>query len=229
MFGWLRRSPPPPPTEDQLKLIRALSGYPPYAPPEYSPAPNTESMRAASFQYREYFLSSRQARLVALREFLANFDVSFSLDDAGLMAVSSWLPHWADLLVDDFDDPAVRIAYYRFTVPWTGTMIGLNVMFDLGIYYAECLWSRRTKLEWVVVIRGPEGAKHLIKGLPGGKWFDPIHFMYSECWDIRKAKIAKQKRLPYSDDPWCLRSESFSRHVLAKVPPGRRSRKSERR
>jgi hypothetical protein len=186
-------------------------------------------MRAASAQYREHFLGSTQARLEALREFLANFDVSLSSDDAGLMAVSTWLPHWADLLVDDLDDQAVRDAYNRFTVPWTGTLSGLNVIFDLGIYYAECLWSRRTKLEWVVVVRGPEGARHLIKGLPGGKWFDPIHFMHRECSNIGKAKIAKQKRLPYSDDPWLLRSESFCRHLLAKAPPGRRSRKSERR
>jgi hypothetical protein len=186
-------------------------------------------MRAASFQYREYFLGSMQARLEALREFLANFDVSLSLDDAGLMAASTWLPQWADLLVHDFDDQAVRDAYTRFAVPWTGTLSGLNVIFDLGIYYAECLWSRRTKLQWIAVVRGPEGATHFIQGLPGGKWFNPIHFMYWDCRDIGKAKIAKQKRLPCSDDPQLLKSDCFYRIVLANAPPGRRSRKSERR
>jgi hypothetical protein len=231
MFDWLRRSPPPPPPEEQLKLTRALAGYPPYAPPEYGPAPNPESMREASFRYRDYFLANRQARLEALREFFANFDVCLSLDDAGLMAVSSWLPYWADLLVDDFDDKAVRDGYDLLRVPWTGTLIGLNVIFDLGVYYAECLWSRRTKLEWSVTrgadVHGIVRATHFVKGLPGGKWFDPIHFMYSECWNIRKAKIAKQQRLPHSDDPWLLKSESFYRHVLAKTPSGRRSRKSK--
>jgi hypothetical protein len=185
-------------------------------------------MRAASFQYKDHFLGSMQARVEALRAFLANFDVTLSLDDAGLMAVSTWLPHWADLLVDDFSDQSVRDAYRSFTVPWTGRLSGLNVIFDLGIYYAECLWARRTKLEWVVV-RGPEGASHLIKGLPGGKWFDPIHFTYSYCWRIRGAKIAKRKRLPYSNDPVVLKSERFYGQILLNAPPGRRSRKSERR
>ena len=230
MFGWLRRPPSTSPTEQQLQLMKALVGYPPYAPPEYRPDPNAESMRAASAQYREYFLASRQARLEGLREFLANFDVSLGLDDAGLMAVSTWLPYWANLLVSEFKD---RDAYKRLEVPWTGRLRGLNVVFDLGIYYAECLWARRTKLEWLVFrgadMHGNVLATHAIKGLPGGKSFDPFDFMFWECWDIRKAKIAKQKRMPYSDDPWHLRSESFYRHVLAKAPPVRRSRKSGRR
>jgi len=136
MFGWLRRPPSTSPTEQQLQLMKALVGYPPYAPPEYRPDPNAESMRAASAQYREYFLASRQARLEGLREFLANFDVSLGLDDAGLMAVSTWLPYWANLLVSEFKD---RDAYKRLEVPWTGRLRGLNVVFDLGIYYAECL------------------------------------------------------------------------------------------
>jgi hypothetical protein len=143
------------------------------------------------------------------------------------MAVSAWLPRWADLLVNDFDD-AVWNAYHDFEIPWTDTLSGLNVIFDFGIYYAECLWTRRTKLEWIVG-RGPDGAIHFIKGLPGGKLFDPFHFMYLECRNIRAAKTAKQKRLPHSDDPWLLRSESFCRHVLANAPAGRRSRKSKRR
>lgn len=146
MFGWLRRSPPPPPTEQQLQLTRALAGYPPYAPPEYKPDPSVESMRAASAEYREYFLGSRQARLEALGEFLASFDVSLDTGDVGLRAVSTWLPLWADLLVSEFDD---HNAYARLEVPWTGRLRGLNAVFDLGIYYAECLWARRTDARMV--------------------------------------------------------------------------------
>jgi hypothetical protein len=227
MFSWFRRAPAAP-TEEHLRLTRAIVGYPPYAPPEWKLDPNPEAMRAASFHYKDHFLGGAQARLEALRAFLANFEVSLSSDDAGLMAVSTWLPRWADLLVNDFDDQAVWNAYRRFEVPWTGTLSGLNVIFDLGIYYAECLWTRRTKLEWLVV-RGPDGALHIIKGLPGGKGFDPIDFMYWQCRNIRKAKLPKPKWLRYSDDPFLLRSDSFCRHVLAKAPPGRRSRKSKQR
>src|ERR1700761_8629760 len=88
MFGWLRRAPPPP-TEEQLRMTEALVGYAPYAPPEWHP----ESDVAASKDYREFFLREKDTRLQALGAFLANFDVSMDLEDAGLMAVSAWLPH----------------------------------------------------------------------------------------------------------------------------------------
>lgn len=231
MFGWFRRAP----TEQQLRVTQALAGYPPYTPPEWKPDPNPEAnldpdpeaMRAASALYREYFLGGMPVRLEALRTFLANFDVALSSDDAGLMAVSTWLPTWGDLLVDNLADEAVWNAYRSFEVPWTGTLIGLNVIFDFGIYYAECLWARRTKLEWLVV-RGPEWATHVIQGLPTGKLFDPFNFMYWECRNIRAAKIAKRKLWPNSSNPDFLKTDCFSRHVLANTPPGRRSRKSAR-
>ena len=227
MFGWFRRASAAP-KEEQLRVAEALVSYPPYTPPAWKADPNPEAMRAASFQYRDHFLACREARLEALRAFLANFDVSLNTDDTGLMAVSTWLPHWADLLISGLDDQAGWSGYCRFEVPWTGTLSGLNVIFDLGIYYAECLWTRRTKLEWLVV-RGPDGAVHVIKGLPGAKLFDPFNFMYWECRNIRAAKSAKRKRLPHSDNPFFLRSDSFFRHVVANAPPGRRSRKSKQR
>ena len=95
MFGWLRRTFRPPPTEQQLRMARILASYPLYAPPEFNPNSTPESIRAASAQYEEYFLGSRQARLEALRTFLGNFDVSLDTDDVGLMAVSTWLPQSA--------------------------------------------------------------------------------------------------------------------------------------
>src|SRR5215510_4564692 len=103
MFGWFQRAPAAP-TEEQLRVTQALIGYPSYAPPKWERYPNPEIMRAASFQYRDYFLGGTRARLEALRSFLANFEVALNLDDAGIMAVSTWLPRWADLLVGDFDD-----------------------------------------------------------------------------------------------------------------------------
>jgi hypothetical protein len=112
MFGWLRRAPPPP-TEHQREVAEALADYPPYAPPEWNP--KTTSLREANEEYREYFFGSKQARLEALRTFFAKFDVTFDLDDAGIMAVSAWLPQYADLLVDDFDNDTTRNAYRGFS------------------------------------------------------------------------------------------------------------------
>src|SRR5262249_40126676 len=133
MFGWLRRAPPPS-TEQQLRVRHALSGYPPYAPPAWNP-----DAKSLNMEYRDYFLGSKQLRFEALRGFLAKFEITLSLDDAGLMAVSAWLPQYADLLVDDLDNDDVHDAYWGFLAPWTGALGGLNPIFDLGIYYAECL------------------------------------------------------------------------------------------
>jgi hypothetical protein len=223
MLGWFRRAPPAP-TEEQLRVAQALVDYPPYAPPDWNPDPLAYGEE--SKKYAEFFLGSKQARLHALRAFLAKFDVSLNLDDAGLMAVSAWFTQYADLLVGDLDNDAVQDAYGCFTVPWTGTLSGLNPIFDLGIYYAECLWYRRTRLKWVVY-RGPESgfAVHLISGVPGsGQPFNPISWTYVECRIIRNSKTLKKRRMPGYDSPWD-RSESFYVHVLSQAPPGRRSRK----
>jgi hypothetical protein len=223
MFRWFRRAPAGP-TEQQLHVRQALADYPPYAPPEWNGDPN--SLLEASNKYREFFFGSKDTRLEALRGFLGKFDVLMDLDDAGLMAVSTWLPQYADLLLEDFNSDAVRDAYREFTTPWTGELSGLNPIFDLGIYYAECVWLRRTKLEWIVV-RGPDrgGATHFISGLPGGQFFDPMNWTYDHCRNIWVSKRAIQKWVPVSDNAWELQSESFSRSVLSQAPPGRRSRK----
>jgi hypothetical protein len=223
MFGWLRRAPPMP-SEDQLQLQEALVGYPPYAPPALNPDPS--AFADVGLAYKDFFLASRESRLEALGGFLAKFDVSLSPDDAGLMAVSAWLPRYADLLVDDLDDDTVQDAYRAFTLPWTGALAGLNPIFDLGIYYAECLWRRRTRLRWIVY-RSPDygSAVHIIEGLPHGRGFDPMHWMYTECRNIRNSRPAKRKRWLPDDDPVFLGSDRFYTHVLSRCPPGRRSRK----
>jgi hypothetical protein len=225
MFGWFR-SAPTPPAEEQLRVTKALLGYPPYAPPDWDR--NPDSFGEGCKIYKEFFLDSRETRLQALGGFFAKFDVLLNLDDTGLMAVSAWLPQYADLLVDDLEDDNVKDAYEYYAVPWIERLTGLNPIFDLGIYYAECLWHRRTKLEWIVY-RGPESgvAVHLISGLPGGKSFDPIRFMYVECRNIRNSKRLKQKRIPLHDDPSFLKHDSFYRRVLSQTPPGRRSRKRQ--
>ncbi len=161
-----------------------------------------------------------------LRGFLAKFDVVADLDDAGLMAVSSWLPQYGDLLVDDLHTRAIQQAYSGLAVPWTGALSGLNPMFDLGIYVAECLWLRRTKLKWIIT-RDPvqRTAAHLISGGPLGKLFDPMDCVYNTCNSIRVNKRWLQTGRHYTDSPVSLQSDAFYRTVLSHAPPGRRRRK----
>jgi hypothetical protein len=70
-------------------------------------------------------------RLDAFRVFLAKFDVVSDIDDAGLiMAVSTWMPVYADLLLPDLDDDSVDGACRGFTTSWAGALMGLNPIFD---------------------------------------------------------------------------------------------------
>jgi hypothetical protein len=225
MFGWLRRTPPAQ-TEQQRQLALALVDYPPYSPPDWNP--DTASLHDANLEYREYFFGSRQMRLDSLRIFLAKFDVALNLDDAGLMAVSAWMPVYGDLLLPDSDDDSVEDAYRGFTASWTEALSGLNPIFDLGVYYAECLWARRTRLKWLIV-RGPEGpwTTHFISGLFGGRFFDPIHWTYGECRKIRDAKRMMSKRVPYAEG--FLRSDHLFRCIHAQAPSAGRRAKTQSR
>ncbi len=226
MFRWFRRAGAAP-TEEQLLLSQALIGYPQYAPPDWDMVPSDDDegrkrWAESSKKYAQFFHDSRAARLDALRGFLARFEIVAGLDDAGVMAVSSWLPRYADLLVGGFDQNVVD-AYKGLKVPWAGPLNGLNPIFDLGVYYAECLWCRRTKLKWIVLRAPGSGvASHLISGLPGGKLFDPISWMRVHCSNVRALKNSVNKM--NSIEPWELRAESFYRKVLSDAPPGRRSR-----
>jgi hypothetical protein len=155
-------------------------------------------MENSAAEYRTFFLENRSRRVEALRNFLAKFDVALSLEDDGVKAVSAWCPLYADLLVDGLqhqESDGLWRAYNWFQAPWTGPLIGLNPIFDLGVYMGECLLYRNPRLKWQPYIN-PEpnkGAIHLIVGRRCGRPFNPIHWTYTEFKNIRSAKIAREK------------------------------------
>jgi hypothetical protein len=152
IFGWsLRKSAHL--TEQPQRVSEALLNYPPYEPPEWNP--DTKSMGDANAEYRDFFLENRRHRLEALRQFLAKFNVDLDVTDSGIMAISTWLPTFGDVLVDELRSDAVRSAFHGFESPWVGPLIGLNAVFDLGIYVGECFLSRNSQLRWMP-IRGAE-------------------------------------------------------------------------
>src|ERR1044072_3125676 len=123
MFGWLRRAPSPR-MEQRSRVSNALADYPPYTPPAWWP---TDSIEHAA--YERFFLANREHRLEALRTFLAKFNVSADLGDAGLMAVSAWCPLYADLLVDGLESDNVWAAYHQFEAAWVGPLLRLTPRF----------------------------------------------------------------------------------------------------
>jgi hypothetical protein len=194
MFGWLHRTPAPP-SEEKRRVLYALADYPPYAPPIWDS--DAKSAPQANDEYTSYFRQNKNRRVEALRVFLAKFDVALSLEDVGVKAVSAWCPVYADLLVDGLqhqESDAVWSAYHWFRAPWVGPFIGLNPIFDLGVYVGECLIYRNPRLKWQPYIN-PEpnkGALHPIHGQGRGRPFDPINWAYTECKNIHSARIAKQ-------------------------------------
>ena len=150
MFGWLRRAPSRP-TEQQREIANALADYPPYTPPPWWP---TDSIEHAA--YTRFFLENRERRLEALRIFLAKFNVAPDLDDAG----------------------SVWSAYHRFEAAWVDRLLGLNVMFDLGVYCGEWVLRHNPKLKWQC-LRGPEhNVAHLVLGKKNQAFFDPVRWVY---------------------------------------------------
>jgi hypothetical protein len=194
MAAWLRRNPPPL-KEEKRRILEALADYPPYTPPNWNS--EAQSAKDVSDEYKAYFLDNRNRRVETLRQFLAAFDVGLNLDDSGVQAVSAWFPLYADLLVDglhhqEADD--IWCAYHWFQAPWTNRLIGLNPIFDLGIYVGEYLLSRNSRLKWLPVL-GPErnsGANHPIFGQRCRRPFDPIRWTYTECKNIYSARINKE-------------------------------------
>jgi hypothetical protein len=58
---------------------------------------------------------------------------------------------------DDYDGARFKwfCSHYDRFLYVDRVVSGLTPIFDLGIYYAECVWLRRTRLEWIVT-RGPD-------------------------------------------------------------------------
>ncbi len=194
MFARPRRKPTRP-SEEKLRVLDALVDYPPYAPPIWSS--DTQKFADATAKYRSYFLENRSWRIEALRIFLAKFGVALDLGDTGVEAVSKWCPIYANLLVDGLqhqESEELRRAYGWFQVPWTGSLIGLNPIFDLGVYMGECLLFRNPRLAWRPRTKAEpnKGAIHPIHGQGDGRPFDPIDWTYTECQNIHSAKSAKR-------------------------------------
>jgi hypothetical protein len=211
MFGWLRREPAHI-AERRRQVCDALVGYPPYQPPKWDI--DAISMGEANVEYRQFFFGERGQRLEALRNFLEKFCVILSLEDAGILEVSAWCPTFADLFVPGLERDAVRDAYQEFETPWTGDLLGLNPIFDLGVYFGECLLLRNPRLEWKPG-RGPEPTfvSHHIFGQKSGRPFDPVADMYTRCRNIQATN-----KLSGPCGREFIQPDSLSRAIHAHVP-----------
>ena len=161
MFRWLQREPKRI-VERQRVLSLALVDYPLYEPPhrqgphylrrrdnqtEDSYVSYVHQYVARSDQNFLFFMEQRATRLAKLQTFLGKFGVSASLDDTGLASVSAWFPDNSGALAN-LRDLRVHQAFYQMQTPWIEGHRGLNVIFDLGVYFGESLIKKQPRLHW---------------------------------------------------------------------------------
>src|SRR4051812_12477474 len=88
------------------RVRKALSNYPPLAPPHGKHSAFLDF--DAAKENERYFFEHRSERIKALRDFLRTFDLDLALQGPGLDAVSAWFPRHASLLVAGLRTKEVR-------------------------------------------------------------------------------------------------------------------------
>jgi len=146
-----------------------------------------------------YFLEHRYERLAALRMFLGKFDVPAKVDHAGLIAVSAWCPGNCGALVAKLRRPETRQVFFRPATPWMGQWRGINVVFDLGVFFGESVILRNRRLHWEYRPGASDDGSALHSGYAIGgfkdkrDWLDPMASMYDHCLaaedDIRSGRV----------------------------------------
>jgi len=214
MFGWLRREPSHL-AEHRRRAADALADYPIYEPP-HRQGPNCprhlrnqgeaayrqhiQEFDARGRENFSYFMEHRHARLTTLTTFLAKFGVTMGVDDVGLAAVSAWCPGNCGALVANLRQDAMRQVFFQLA-PWTGQYRGFNVIFDLGIFFGECVTARNRSLHWIYKPGSSDDGSAILSGyeIAGFRdprdWLDPMSHMYTECEnaevELRSGKIGR--------------------------------------
>jgi hypothetical protein len=130
---------------DSMRIAKALRSYPEYTPPHRGDYASLS--RAQGEENFAYFLEQKPRRLDSLTRLLAYFDVSATLDHAGLRRVSAWVHRYSGHLIGK-DVISSSDTYHSFTPPWTHANAGLNAVWDLGVYTGEYVTSVNPAHKW---------------------------------------------------------------------------------
>jgi hypothetical protein len=222
MFKWFKREPRMLVERREL-LSPFIADYPLYQPP-YRQGPNF--LRRSPNQEEEaylktipeftargdenfaYFMEQRASRMASLQSFLAKFGVSASPDDAGLADVSRWFPYNAFALVPSLRDWAVGQAFFQMKTPWIDELRGLNVIFDLGIFFGEALIRKQPCLHWKFHYGASDhgeayGTGYQVDGFrrrTKSSWIDPPGYIAGECQNDLNGLQAPRRRVNSRED-----------------------------
>jgi hypothetical protein len=132
---------------DALKVRWALKMHPVYSPPNMSNEIELPiGMAKENFNYFQTHLASRQT---SFRTFMKTFAIDATTDDRGLVAVSEWFNRFGGLLLYYKPRSVTTLhAFVNYDPPWIGRYIGINVVWDIGIYIGNCIIARRASAHW---------------------------------------------------------------------------------
>jgi hypothetical protein len=193
------------------RVRRALADYPLFSPPHLQ---NSAFLDFQSAKENErYFFDHRTERMQALSQFMRTFGVEMAVDGPGLTAASAWIAGHAGLLVPNLNSRGVRQAFYRFARPWTGRRRGLNAVFDLGLFFGECIIAKNPKCYWRGFVGAAPGQPPRpvcdvgwtgigIQGSRRKPFFDPFQLMENMCANLQSMhKVSLLTRDPAENDP----------------------------
>lgn len=176
------------------RVRKALSNYPVLAPPHGKHSAFLDF--DAAKENERFFFEHKQERIEALGDFLRAFDIDLALQGRGLDAVSAWFPGHAPLLVAGLRTKAVRQAFYGWRTPWVGRLRGLNTIFDLGLFFGECIIAKNPRCRWRGFMSAAPGEPPRPETDIGGSgirvegsrlkyYIDPLRLIYTNCLNIQ--------------------------------------------
>jgi hypothetical protein len=127
---------------NEARLKRALTGYPLYNPPYQGVAKMLPEKDAR--ENHEFFLAQKAARIEALRCFFQPFGVALEFAKQTKDALDDWLATYAAFLYVS----EVGCSFLTHSPEWTGVLLGLNVILDLGIFLGEFAIKENPALRW---------------------------------------------------------------------------------
>jgi hypothetical protein len=134
---------------DRWKVTSALRGYPAYSPPHLRN--EIELPIGSAKENFDYFVEHRSFRLRAFQSFLKKFHIDATTDEQGLTSVSSWFRRYGGLLMYfQQRSTTTNRAFINHDPAWTNEHIGINVVWDLGIYVGDCIITRYPSAYWTI-------------------------------------------------------------------------------
>jgi hypothetical protein len=197
---------------DRIRVARALRGYAVYSPP-FPGVPYALGLEEGLKNF-DHFMRVKTERLARFREFLAGFGADASLSSSGLRSVDAWCDRFAGHLIPKRTVGALD-AFAYFVPSLQGPYVGLNVVFDLGIYAGEMTHQLNPACKWFF----HDGW--------GDKDAYEFPYYYRQCistqrkpgfWDVFSAvsHLARQKRrtLQFGQPPFPRNFEDYAPNAL---------------